>query len=414
MKNNRPVRFLIYSIYLAMTCSGLVFLAAGLRGEAPWAGCGMLLASCALGYAVSGFVKKYTAVAAVAAMLLAAAGTLLLLPYHGWNVVLMLINLACVIFGARHNWGEADTHLIDVRCMTAGLLISAIAYFVSILNGCPAPQPQIGYMLYAYIVLTVLLVNRKSVQVNAGGQAQRMMRSNQVLAWGFIAVFTLVVFFQPLQQAVGDAVRWIITSILEIFNKPVDYGNAAAGGQEGMGEMDLSFLGGDEKEWPRWLKIVSDVFLHAVTAVVLLALLAGLAYLMYKALKSLSLYLKDWFSSFGASYGEEYSEESEQLMNAQSMRKQFQEDVAKRFKKIFERPVRWSALTPNERVRHIYTKLLEQEKRITLSAENLTPEELCAKAEKDAQFAALYGKVRYAEADAAAEEVEPYRGYLKN
>ena len=44
MKNNRPVRFLIYSIYLAMTCSGLVFLAAGLRGEAPWAGCGMLLA----------------------------------------------------------------------------------------------------------------------------------------------------------------------------------------------------------------------------------------------------------------------------------------------------------------------------------------------------------------------------------
>ena len=54
MKNNRGIRFLIYSIYLAMTCSGLVFLAAGLRGEAPWAGCGMLLASCALGYAVSG------------------------------------------------------------------------------------------------------------------------------------------------------------------------------------------------------------------------------------------------------------------------------------------------------------------------------------------------------------------------
>ena len=248
-----------------------------------------------------------------------------------------------------------------------------------------------------------------------------LIRKDMIMLWKYakailivVAVFTLVVFFQPLQQAVGDAARWIITSILELFNKPTEMSGTVSTGGEGMSELDLSFLDGDEKEWPKWLKIVSDVFLHAVTVIVVLALIAAIGYLAFKAIKRLNLFLKDWLATFGTMSSEEYAEESEQLMSAQSMRKQFQEDVAKRFKKIFERPVRWNTLTPNERVRHIYTKLLEQEKRITLSAENLTPEELCAKAEKDAQFAALYGKVRYAEADAAADEVEPYRAYLKN
>ena len=129
----------------------------------------------------------------------------------------------------------------------------------------------------------------------------------------------------------------------------------------------------------------------------------------------MSKYLKEWFATFGSARSDDdYAEESEQMMTAQSMRKQLQEDIARRVKKLFARPVRWNALTPNERVRHVYGHLLQQEKRISASVENMTPQQLCRRAEKDEAFAALYGKVRYAEGTATAEEAEKYRGYLKN
>ena len=278
-------RYVLYMLYLALTGAGLVYLAAGLHGTAPWAGCSMLLAACALGYAVSGFVKKHATIAAIAAMALTAAGTIFLLPYDGWNIVLAILNLTGAIIGARHDWGDEDSRVINVKLLPAGLVISAIAYFVAILNGCKAPQPQIGYTMYVYICMTILLVNRRSIQNNAGTQVGRMMRSNQLMAWGFIAVFTLAVFFQPLQEAVGEAIRNAIVAFFNLFDNPVDMSGTVTSDAPA-GDLDLSYLDdGQENEWPRWLKILSDVFLHTVTVVVVLAMAAGLIILLVKAIK---------------------------------------------------------------------------------------------------------------------------------
>ena len=410
---SKLIRFVLYSVYLTLTGSGLVYLAAGIIGSAPWAGIGMLAASCALGYAISGFVKNRIVLAAMAAVVVVAVPTLLFLPYSGWNVVLMGLNSVCIILGARHNWFEEDMRLINVRLLTAGLVISVLGYFVAILNGGEAALPQIGYTMYVYICMTVLLVNRRSIQVNAGTQARRMMRSNQILAWGFVGVFTLGVFFGPLQRAVGTLLRNAIEGFFALFDKGDDSVGYVSTGAAENAEMDLSFLDGDVKEWPEWVQFLSDAFLYTVTIVVVLALAVLLVWAMIRAGKELSKHLKDWFASFGSYGNDEYSEESEQMMSAQSMRKQLQEDLAKRVKKILERPVRWNALTPNERVRHVYKTLLEKEKRVSLTAENLTPHQLCEKTEKDAQFAEVYGRVRYAQQEISAQEAEVWRGYLK-
>ena len=61
---NKLIRYLIYSVYLTLACSGLVYLCAGMAGRSPWAGVGLLAAASFLGYAVSGYVKRGTAVAA--------------------------------------------------------------------------------------------------------------------------------------------------------------------------------------------------------------------------------------------------------------------------------------------------------------------------------------------------------------
>lgn len=410
---SRLIRFVLYSLYLLLAASGLVYLVAGLYGSAPWAGIGMLTVACAMGYAVSGYVKRGTALAAVGAMLLIAAGSVILLPFAGWNAVLAILNVVCVIIGARHKWNEEDTRLIDLHLLAAGLVIDAAAYIVAILNGCEAPQPQIGYTTYAFVCVTILLVNRRTVQLNAGGQARRMMRSNQILAWSFVGVFTLAVFFGPLQRWVGEMIRWAVTSFFALFDKEDTGGTFAPTDTGAEGDLDLSYLDGDVKEWPQWVQVLSDVFLYTVTIIVVLAVIAFVIWAMVRAIRKLSVYLKDWFSTFGAAGNDEYSEESEQLMSAQRMREQFSEEVKRRIRKVFERPVRWNALTPNERVRRVYSHILEQEKRISVTAENLTPHQLCAVSEKDAEFADIYGRVRYAEQEVSAQEAEKWRGYLK-
>lgn len=409
---SKLIRFVLYSIYMALTGSGAVFMIAGLKEASPWAGLGMMLLASMTGYAVSGYVKNRTALAAIAASILMAAATVMILPYEGWNVILALIHAAGIIYGARHKWEELDSRLIDVHLLPVGLMACAIGYFTAFINVCDAAQTQIGYAMYVYICLTVLLVNRRSVQVNAGGQARRMMHGNQVLAWSFVGLFTLGVFFGPLQEAVGTLVRNAIAAFFGLFEGEAQMQQVTSGGGGG-GGMDLSALGGVEREWPAWLKFLGDVVIYVVTIAALLGLAALVVWGLVRAFRELSAFLKDWLANFGSSGNDDFSEESEQMMSAQSMREQFREDLARRVKKLFERPVRWSALTPNERVRYVYKRMLQQEKKISASAENLTPHQLCERTEKDVQYAALYGSVRYGEKDATVQEAESWREYLK-
>lgn len=409
---SKLIRFVLYSIYMALTGSGAVFMIAGLKAASPWAGLGMMLLASMIGYAVSGYVKNRTALAAIAASILMAAATVMLLPYEGWNVILALVNVAGIIYGARHKWEDVDSRLIDVHLLPVGLMVCAIGYFAAFINICDAAQTQIGYTMYVYICITVLLVNRRSVQVNAGGQARRMMHGNQVLAWSFVGIFTLGVFFGPLQEAVGTLLRKAISAFFGLFKGQATMQQVTTGGGGG-GGMDLSALGGVEREWPAWLKFLGDVVIYVVTAAALIGLAALVIWGLIRAFRELSVFLKDWLANFGSSGNDDFSEESEQLMSAQSMRDQFREDLTRRVKKLFERPVRWNALTPNERVRYVYKKILQQEKKISASAENLTPHQLCERSDKDARYAVLYGRVRYGDQDASAQEAENWREYLK-
>ena len=88
--------------------------------------------------------------------------------------------------------------------------------------------------------------------------------------------------------------------------------------------------------------------------------------------------------------------------------------MKRRARRLFTPPPRWGALTPVQRVRAVYQHLLEQQKRIAPNAVTLTPEELCARADRDAAFARLYDRARYSDNEITAQEAETYRPYLKN
>ena len=409
----KVLRLLVYSVYLTLTGISVVFLAADLAGRSPLAGIGMLALCCAAGYAVSGYVKERRALAGLLTTLALTAASIALLPYGGWNVLLALVYAVAMILAARHDWSAPETQLVDARLLPVGLVACGLTYLVALINLCETAKPQIGYALYGYLVLSVLLINRKSVRDNAGGQAGRMMRGNQALAWGFAAVLTLAVFFRPLQSAVWNGLRWLISAILSLFDGKATVSETVSSGQAAE-QLDLSALGGQERTMPPWLETLGNIVLYAVTIVALLALAAFLGWAVWKGIRQLSAALMRWLHGFGSSGGEDYAEESEQLMTAQSMGQQLRDEMKRRVRRLFTPPPRWSALTPTERVRAVYKHLLEQQQRVAPTAVNLTPEELCARAEKDAAFARLYDRARYSDQPVDGQEAEAFRSYLRS
>lgn len=409
----KALRFGIYSVYLTLTFLSVILMSADFAEQSPALGVVLLALSCTAGYAVSGFVRARKALICIGCAVLAAAGAVFLLPYGSWNGLMAILYALCVLLAGRHDWSETDTRLIDPKWIAVGIVLSVVTYLVALLNVREVCRPQIGYALYGYLAVSVLLVNLRSVQNNAAGQARRMMRGNQALACGFVAVMTLAVFFEPLQQAVGNGLRWLISAFFDLFAGKGEMSSVESAGQPAQ-QMDLSMLGGQEKVWPEWLQRLGEILIYAVATAVLLALAVGLMRFLYKEGRNLLKWLAEWLRGFGTATDEEYAEESEQLMSAQSIGKQLREDAARRIKRLFRPPVRWGSLTPTQRVRFLYRHVLEKQQRIASDAENLTPEELCIRAEKAQTFAQLYDRARYAGEEITAQEAETYREYLKN
>lgn len=408
----KALRLLLYAGTLALTCASVVLLAADFAGRSPLAGAGMLALSCAAGYAVSGYVKERRALVGLLAALALAAAASMLLPYGNWNALLALLGAAATVLGARHDWSNPETKLVDARLLPVGLTACGLTYLVALINLCQSAKQQIGYVAYGYLILSVLLLNRKSVQENAGGQTGRMMRGNQALAWGFAAVLSLAVFFRPLQSAVWNGLRWLISAVLSLFDGKGAVSETAPSDQAA-GRMDLSALGGQERTLPPWLEMAGNILLYAVAIAALLALAAFVGWAIWKGIRRLGAALTQWLYGFGSGTGEEYAEESEQLMTAQSMGRQLRDEMKRRARRLFAPPRRWGALTPDQRVRAVYRHLLEQQQRAAPDAGNLTPEELCVRAQKDEAFARLYNRTRYSDSDITEQEAEAYRSYLK-
>lgn len=229
--------YLLHSAYLALTAAPSSCTPPRRPGRPAWPAMLLLCGASFAGNAVSCFLRERRALFALLAAGLAAAGAALL-PLFPWSLLLAAMNLVVALTGARRRWNEPETELVDARVMVAGLIVCAVVYLMGLFNGLPAVQARVGVLAYFYLVASLLLTNRQSVRTNAGGQARRMMRGNQALTWGFLAVLTLVAFFDALREAVGRGIRGALAALLRLIPQGQSAGTTESGG--GMGEMDLS------------------------------------------------------------------------------------------------------------------------------------------------------------------------------
>lgn len=401
--------YLLHSAYLALAASPLVLYAVDSAGGALWPALLLLAGASFAGNAVSRFLRSHRAPLALLVAALAAVGAALL-PMRPWSFLLALLNAVVALTGARRRWQDAETEFLDARVMGAGLILCAVIYLMGLFNGLPAVQVQVGYLAYAELMVSLLLINRQSVRSNAGSQARRMMRGNQALTWIFMVVLTLAAFFGALREAVGRGLRAAISALLGLFSGGESTGTVESGG--GMGQMDLSSLG-ESGALPEWLQVLGTVILTLFAVAALLAFAGFVVYALWKAFRTLAERLRAWLQRFQEEGAEEYSEESEQMLSAESMRREIGRQIRKTVRRALTPPPRWGAMTPSERVRYVYACLLRRQSKVAPGAVAMTPEQLCQSAELDPDFAELYDRVRYGQREPSAEEAERWRGAAK-
>ena len=92
-------------------------------------------------------------------------------------------------------------------------------------------------------------------------------------------------------------------------------------------------------------------------------------------LKTLWNWLAELWQKWNGNGGstEEYADQSEQMMTAQSMGKQLMDEWRVRVQKRLRPAPRWSALTPRQRVRTVYGHILNREVKIRPGAAAQTP-----------------------------------------
>ena len=405
-------RCLLCAFYLTTTVFPVAVLLAGLaEGSVLPAMLAFALAAVS-GSVLSVFVKERRAIWTIAVIAAACAGSVLLLPYDGWNYVCAIGCGVIVPVGVCRD--REENALIDVRLMIAGLFCAGLSYFIAMLNLIDWVKPVIGYGAYVYLMLSLLLLNRGAVRQAAGGQARRMMRGNQGLTLVFAVVMTIVVFIAPLQHAVANGLRWLIASFFNLFAGGNASDDIVSGGEQA-GQMDLSALGGEERVMPEWLQTLSTIVLTVVAVAAVLALLVLMVRQIVRWLKTLWNWLAELWQKWNGNGGstEEYADQSEQMMTAQSMGKQLMDEWRARVQKRLRPAPRWSALTPRQRVRTVYGHILNREVKIRPDAVAQTPQELCGSTQHDEAFAALYDRARYSDETVTEQEAERFRAYLK-
>lgn len=404
-------KVLIYGAYLLVALLSPVYLLAAQTSESLGYGIAAIAIASFAGYLLSAYVKRRRALVCILLVAVVTAGILWLVPYGAWGTVLCVLCAAALIYGSQHDYSDLDNRILDAKVMVTGLVLSMITYLIALLNGLPQLQPLIGYTAYFFLMASFILINRKSVRNNAGNQAGRMMRGNQVLVWVFAAVLTFIVFFEKLASGFGELLRSMVRGFFSLFAGGEASGEIVSGEAAAAPDMG-AILGEATQEWPLWVQRLSNILMYTVVTIALIALAAFLCWSIWRALRKFFDWLKVWMSQFNHGGMEEYTEESEQMMSAQSMRDKMVQDMKNRARKLFTRPVHWGSLSARDRVRHVYAQLLRQQKHVP-TAHAMTPAQLCTAADRDEAFAELYDKARYSQHEIGEDEAEKYRVYLK-
>lgn len=341
----------------------------------------------------------------VFAAVIIAAG-IILLPWREkwWTLALPLGYVILLLYTLPMGGWEAGRELSYTVSFTGALFYAAAQFMQMIPSGV---YSSIGAPLLAgflcYMVLWMFALNRQSLnEASSRGQSapSGMRQKNKFFTAGFVAVILLLSSIPALARALAwtwDRILAFVALILRFFGKLMPETTAAGGSGGGAGPMEML---GEVSEPSRLAVILEKIF--AVLALIGLAVALFFALrIVWRKLRMLLRRLWKMLGSYAQAASEDYVDEiadtRETGENTSSIRKNLFGD--------WFRQVNEDKLTPVERVRYRYRRLLRKHQEWqpgSTARENLPSE-----------AASIYERARYSCETIDPNEAETFAAHAK-
>ena len=351
--------------------------------------------------------KKRVLAGLLCAALLIAAGVWLVPWRIRWPSAFLPLLYVVLLFATLPIGGWPKEQELSVTISFAGLAGYILMQFLLLtglrsLYGSTAPMLLAGFL--AYLVLWLLMLNRVSLYsaASATGRAPASMRrKNTLLTLGFTVLILFIAAIPALAEwlaMVWNYAKETLLAILRWIASLIPQSESTAGGSGGGGDM---FAGLGEASEPSALA----KFLEKVAIVLAIVLAAALVIwagrILWRKLRVLLRKLWALISRYTLAASEDYVDEiSDTREEGGDTSTSRRRALRRRLRQINE-----AELSPNERIRYRYQRLLWKRTdwgRSSTARENLAQEN-----------AGLYEKARYSSTAVTAEEAEQFAAYSR-
>lgn len=326
----------------------------------------------------------------------ATAAFMVLLPYKyafiGAAAGLPMFYLS--LYSAGHSWED----VYSAKRMILPLVLYLGVFLVLSLLGKGEQAAPLGVGAFICAASALFILNRRMLSGSASmksGLAKRIIFQNMWIVGVVVIVMFLILNIETLREAVGTFVLLliqVIAKIILLFSGSSDSTGAGGGGESSNPDMSQF---GEANTATFWL-VLEQIF----TVVAAIIIIVGGAFLLYKLAKKFWYFLVDRVDFLKEAYQDGYSDEAESLLSGKQIRDEFFNSFKAGLKRMLTPPPNWDKLTPVERLRYAYAKLVLRGKAVGLDARNMTPHEfltnkrVITQADK-ALFEDAYNRARY-------------------
>lgn len=341
---------------------------------------------------------------ALSAVLLTAAGLILLLPLGVLPFFLLLAALILLFLlppAYRRPLGAEWPISVWATCLCAHLAANLMSGSGSAFAPVRTPL-TVAFALFA--LSGALLINYISLRGGMGSDTRppKTIRRRNMLATALMYALALIAALwdtvaRALQAAV-DFIKYIIFTVLDFIAGL--FPEQGAPGDGGGGDMDLSALMGEAPPEPSaFARLMEKIFIGIAVALAAAAALFCL-FLIGKKLVRLLKKLLARLREYASSVGEGYTDQAESTFSLEQWTQAAREGVGRLLRRR-ERPTPWKQLDGRARVRRLYADYL---KRRPAAPADTAREALMRDKRLPAagEFAALYDRARY-----SAHDIDP-------
>ena len=340
------------------------------------------------------------------------------------KVILLLLGVVAAFRGIQHAENDWQDIMPVNILWGVGVSIYFVMYLVFLyMERLTDFANWVGYAGFAYIVITLLVTNRRHLEseVSSGKEkkpvSSPIKRLNYIFLFGTIVIVFLLTNFAIVQSAVYHFTRSIVQSIaglMELLSGEESPQSPAPAADLTAIELPME----EETERSAIAAILDAIAIAFGILVAVVLVLLALSIFIKKVrdfLKNVFQWIWNTVSTIFSRSSKietesEYNDEKESLFDWKKWRQERGRAMKQRWQRILKQKPKWDTMQPPEQVRYLVRSTIEEVKQKGKWRSSLTVRELMDVQEASTyELQDWYDRVRYGEGNLTAEEEDQLR-----